>query len=164
MSHAKVPGPTRLQMLCALPRINRGLVEYLRELAGQYGETVLLPIRYPTYLLTNPDDIKYILVGNPQNYHKAGGLKVGKELLGSGLVSGEPPLHTRQRKLMQPMFHRSSIANFATLMTDATNERLKRWNNGATIALALKMMDLTLPMLGGRCSARIFAARRRSLP
>jgi cytochrome P450 len=148
MNQAKPPGPSRLQMLRALPRINRGLVEYLRELTDQYGETVLLPLRYPTYVLTNPDDIKYILVTNPQNYHKAGGLKVGKELLGSGLVSGEPPLHTRQRKLMQPMFHRSSIANFATLMTDATNEQLKLWNDGVTIDLALEMMELTLTIVG----------------
>lgn len=145
---AKPSGPSRLQMLFALPRLRRELVEYLYEQSLRHGEVVLLPLRLPTYMLSNPDDIKHILVTNPRNYHKTGGLTVGRELFGDGLVSSEVPLHTRQRRLMQPMFHRNSIANFAELMVRATTEHIAPWRDGATVDLSIEMMQLTLTIVG----------------
>jgi len=148
MTKHRVPGPSRLQLLRALPRLRVQLVETLRDYSEQYGEAYLLPLRLPTYVLSNPDDIKHILVANPRNYHKTGGLTVGKELFGNGLVSSEAPLHTRQRRLMQPMFHRSSIANFAKLMTDSTLEHVADWKEGDTVDLPSEMMRLTLTIVG----------------
>ncbi len=144
----KPPGPSRFELLLAWPRLRRELVEYLRDLADRHGEVVLLPLRLPTYMLTNPEDIKHILVTNPKNYHKTGGLTVGRELFGNGLVSSEPPVHTKQRKLMQPMFHRNSIANFAELMTRAIIDQMAGWKDRGTVDLASEMMQLTLTVVG----------------
>jgi cytochrome P450 len=145
---ARIPGPSRLQLLRALPRIRRELVEYLRELSDQYGESYFLPLRYPTYVLTNPHDIKHILVTNPRNYHKTGGLTFGREIFGDGLVSSEPPLHTRQRRLMQPMFHGSSIATFGEIMTRAALEQVANWRDGDSVELANDIMQITLTVVG----------------
>src|SRR6185436_20946412 len=145
---ARIPGPSRLQLLRALPRIRRELVEYLRDLSLQYGESYFLPLRYPTYVLSNPHDIKHILVTNPRNYHKTGGLTFGREIFGDGLVSSEPTLHTRQRKLMQPMFHGSSIATFGEIMTRAALEQVATWRDGDTVELNNDMMQVTLTVVG----------------
>ena len=135
-------------MLRDLPRIRRGLLEYLRVLSEQHGETVLLPLLSPTYLLNNPEHIKHILVTNPRNYHKTAALTVGRDLFGQGLVSSEAPLHTRQRRLMQPMFHRHTIAGFAGLMTDAAVAQTAAWRDGATVNLSDELMRLALTITG----------------
>ena len=141
---SKIPGPSRWRLLRDLPRIRRNMLDYLVELAAQHGDTVLLPLRHPTYLLRDPADIKHVLVTNGINYHKAGGLRVGKHLLGEGLISSEEPLHGRQRRLLQPMFHKQVIAGFADLMTRSTGQHIGGWKAGAVIDLALEMMDLTI--------------------
>jgi cytochrome P450 len=142
-----MPGPSRWEILRDIPRIRRSLVDYLLDLSRRYGETVYLPLRYPTYLICNPDDIRHVLATNPRNYHKSGGLTVGKELLGEGLVSGEAPMHTCHRKMMQPMFHRQSIAGFIALMHGAARERARSWRAGATIDLSTEMMELTMSVV-----------------
>jgi cytochrome P450 len=142
------PGPSRWQLVLAYPRIRRDLTRYLADLAIEYGDTVLLPLRYPTYMVRNPADIKHILVANYQNYHKAGGLKVGEELFGKGLVTSECPLHPRQRRIMQPMFHRQTIAKFGDLMTRITSQRIRGWADGGTINLSTEMMDITMAIVG----------------
>jgi len=121
---------------------------YMVDLANEFGETVHLPLRFPTYILRNPEDVKYILVNNPKNYHKAGSLKVGKELFGEGLVSGEPPLHTQQRRLMQPMFHRQAISHLGQSIVEDALMQISEWPHGTVIDLAEEMMALTLTIVG----------------
>src|SRR4051794_734490 len=143
-----IPGPSRFQLLRDYPKIQRDLTRYLADLAQQHGETVLLPIIYPTYMISNPADIKHILISNPQNYHKTGGLKVGKELFGEGLVTSEIPLHPKQRRIMQPMFHRQSIANFGAIMTRTTSDWIRNWQDGSTINFGMELMQITLSIVG----------------
>jgi cytochrome P450 len=144
----KIPGPSRLQLIRDYPKVRRDLTRYLVELYRKHGETVLLPLIYPTYMVSNPADIKHILVSNPTNYHKTGGLRIGKELFGEGLVTSEVPLHPRQRRLMQPMFHRQSIANFADIMSRTTEEWIRNWQDGATISIGMELMQVTLSIVG----------------
>jgi len=42
------------------------------------------------------------------------------------LVTSEGSLWLKQRRLMQPMFHREKIAAFGTMMTDCTQGMLDR--------------------------------------
>jgi cytochrome P450 len=145
---SSVPGPSRFHLLRDYPRIRRDLTRYLADLARQHGETVLLPLIYPTYMVSNPADIKYILISNPQNYHKTGGLRVGKELFGEGLVTSEIPLHPKQRRIMQPMFHRQSIANFGNIMTRTAHDWIRNWTDGSTINFGAELMQITLSIVG----------------
>jgi len=135
-------------MLRAFPAIRRSVPDYLLELNRRHGDSVLLPLRYRTFLIVAPEDIRHVLVINPLNYHKAGGLTFARDLLGRGLVSSEPPLHTRQRRLMAPSFHRRAIAGFADLMRDATAAHVASWQHGLVVDLSLEMMTLALGIAG----------------
>ena len=44
---------------------------------------------------------------------KGRGLERAKRLLGEGLLTSEGAIHLRQRRLMQPAFHRDRIAAYA---------------------------------------------------
>ncbi len=148
MHTSTAPGPSRLRLLRDYSKIRRNLVAYLAGLAEEYGDVVLLPLRCPTFLLRDPADIKHILVSNYANYHKTGGLRVGKELFGDGLVTSEIPLHPRQRRLIQPVFQRRSVAGFADCMTRTTRRRSDEWPDGGTIDLGVEMMHITLAIVG----------------
>jgi cytochrome P450 len=73
-------------------------------------------------------------------------------LLGQGLVTSEGSLWLKQRRLMQPTFHRQKIAAFAALMTDCTLQMLERWRERAerheVFDVAPEMMRLTLQIVG----------------
>jgi cytochrome P450 len=98
---------------------SRNLAGYLHALAEEHGDVVFLPIRVPTYMIGASEDVKHVLVTKPENYHKTGGLTVGKELLGEGLLSSGPRLHAKQRRVMQPMFHRKKIASANCVISEA---------------------------------------------
>lgn len=141
-------GPSRLRLLLRLANIRKDPLGNLVGAAREYGDVVFLPLRYPTYLLFDPADIKYVLVSEPRKFNKAGALTVGKQLLGQGLVSSEEPLHTCQRRIMQPMFHKRSITGFGKIMTDTTAELTADWQDGSTIDIARQMTRVTLSIVG----------------
>ena len=78
------------------------------------GDIVRLPLsRHPVYLINHPDLIKDILVTRQKQFKKGRGLEQIKRLLGEGLLTSEGDFHLRQRRLMQPAFHRQRIAAYA---------------------------------------------------
>ena len=124
------------------------------ELFARHGDTyrVYVPARRSyTYVIHHPDDIKRVLVSNHRNYTKGVGLDRVRILLGKGIMTSEGELWRRQRYMMQPMFHRRVITEFAGLI-DAANERfIARWEaqrtRGELINLTDEMSELTLDIV-----------------
>jgi enediyne biosynthesis protein E7 len=129
-------------------------LERMIELFARYGDTyrVFVPARKSyTYVIHHPDDVKRVLVGNHRNYTKGLGLDRVKILLGKGLMTSEGELWTRQRYMMQPLFHRRVITGFAELIATANERRLESWDRlaarGEPVNLTDEMSDLTLEIV-----------------
>jgi enediyne biosynthesis protein E7 len=124
------------------------------ELFARHGDTyrVYVPTRKSyTYVIHHPDDVKRVLVSNHRNYTKGVGLDRVKILLGKGLMTSEGEFWKRQRYMMQPMFHRRVITEFAAAI-DAANERfIARWEaqaaRGEVVNLTDEMSELTLEIV-----------------
>ena len=124
------------------------------ELFARHGDTyrVYVPARKAyTYVIHHPDDVKRVLVSNHRNYTKGVGLDRVKILLGKGIMTSEGELWKRQRYMMQPMFHRRVITEFAAVI-DAANERfIGRWEaqaaRGESLNLTDEMSELTLDIV-----------------
>ena len=69
-------------------------------------------------LLTHPQQVKDVMVTQQRNFRKGRGLERARKLLGDGLLTSEGETHLRQRRLIQPAFHRERIASYGTVMTD----------------------------------------------
>jgi cytochrome P450 len=73
-------------------------------------------------------------------------------LVGQGLLTSDGDAWLRQRRLMQPAFHRQRIAALGQMMVDETLAALARWQDpaqrGAPIAVDQEMMRLTLSIVG----------------
>ncbi len=124
---------------------------FFLQLTRDYGDIVQYRATpEQAYLLNHPDFVKQVLVSNGRNYTKE--THLNKHMLssvtGQGLLTSENPLWRKQRRLIQPFFHRSYLANFADLMVEATNEMLARVDACASqhepFDIANEMMTLTL--------------------
>src|SRR5262249_11672569 len=79
----------------------------------EYGVIVHTPLAcFHVYTVAHPEGIKHVLQDNHRNYRKSADYKLLARILGQGLVTSEGDLWLRQRRLMQPMFHRQKIATF----------------------------------------------------
>ncbi len=96
-------------------------------------------------LVSHPDHVRHVLQHNPGNYAK--GYDKLRALLGNGLVLNEGESWLRQRRLMQPAFHRRRIARFADVVVAETGEMLGRWDarppGGPPLDVAREMTLLT---------------------
>ena len=117
---------------------------FLSRCAAQYGDVVKLKIGELTFLLSNPEDIKHVLVVNPDNYVKSPRMTTarGKRLSGAGLLTSVGIAHLKQRRMMQPVFYRKTVESFSKTITDNTGEMLARWADGMELDLGHEMMGL----------------------
>jgi cytochrome P450 len=120
----------------------------LLQRAREHGDVVRIrfgPFR--VYVLNSPEAIRQALVTQARKLEK--GLNFGrtKRLIGNGLVMSEGESHRRQRRLMQPAFHRAQIARYLGTMQDVAVPRISAWPDGRTLALDREMRSITLTVL-----------------
>jgi enediyne biosynthesis protein E7 len=123
-------------------------------LFGRLGDTyrVYAPLRKSyTYVIHHPDDVKRVLVSNHRNYTKGAGIDRIKLLLGKGIMTSEDELWRRQRSMMQPCFHRRVITGFASLVAQANDRFIVRWEaraaRGELVNVTEEMSELTLEIV-----------------
>ena len=137
-------GPAGYPLVGNLPEFLYDKLGFLSRCAATYGDVIKLRIGEPTFLLNNPDDIKHVLVLNPDNYGKS--LRMtsvrGKKLSGAGLLTSVGPEHLRQRRMMQPVFYRKTMESFSRIITEGVGEMLARWAEGMELDLGCEMMGL----------------------
>lgn len=139
------PGPRQRYPGYFIRRLATDRLGLFAEMA-RHGDVTQIMVRpgLPVVLLMNPDDIQRLLVGEQRSFLKGPSLGLTRELLGNGLLTNEGDSHLRQRRLVQPAFHRERIAAYGTIMTDLTEQTIGRWRDGTTIDLHEEMMHLTL--------------------
>ena len=140
-------GPSLWRFLRMFHGQNYDIFRLAVQLQREYGDLVSLPLAIPSYMVSNPADLRHVLVGNPDNYLKIGALVVAKQLLGEGLVTSEGPLHHRNRRAMQPMFHRQKIQSFAETMIERTQARMAKWVDGEVVNIADEVTHITLSII-----------------
>lgn len=131
-------------------------LDRLVECASKYGDAfrIYAPGRKSeTWVVNNPADIKRILVSNHRNYTKGVGLDRVAILLGKGIMTSEGEMWRRQRRMIQPMFHRRVIERFAEHIDACVDRRLELWsahaNRDEPIDVTEEMSQLTLDIILG---------------
>ncbi len=99
------------------------------------------------FLLSHPEYIKDVLVTRQHYFRKSRMLQRAKILLGEGLLTSEGALHTRQRRLVQPAFHKQRLAGYAETMAAFGQRARARWRDGEALAIDQEMMRVTLAVV-----------------
>ncbi|MFQ6395286.1 cytochrome P450 [Nocardia sp. KC 131] len=128
----------------------RSPLAYLSELVEEYGDIVSVDlVGMPFMLINHPDDVDHILKRHQRNYDRGGRTyTLARALFGNGLFMAARPGWLRQRRLLQPAFHRQRIATFGELMTDTIKSVLDSWHQvsvgGANLDVRAEMSRLAL--------------------
>jgi cytochrome P450 len=142
------PGPRPRypgQLIRALATDKLGLFGDMAE-HGDVSQVKIGP--QPIALLMDPEDIRRVLVTNQKNFVKGRSLERTKVLLGEGLLLAEGEEHLRQRRLMQPAFHRERLATYGDAMIHYADRTQSRWTDGQSLDMHREMMSLTLAIAG----------------
>jgi cytochrome P450 len=120
----------------------------LFQAAREHGDVVRIRFGpFGFYVLNSPAVIRQALVGEARKLGKGLNFGRAKRLIGGGLVMAEGQSHHRQRRLMQPAFHRTEIARYAATMRDVAVPRINAWPDGGTLAFDREMRSITLTVL-----------------
>jgi cytochrome P450 len=140
------PGPRGYPLLGTLPYMRKGPHEFFLRTALEYGGVAHLG-RPDRILVAHPDGIKHVLQDNHHNYLKGKYVARLRLLMGNGHALRDGASWLRQRRLIQPAFHRQRLAGLATVITDLTAGMLGRWQRMAahdqSIDVATEMRHLT---------------------
>ena len=100
--------------------------DFLRACAGR-GPVVRLRLRRTTYLLSDPVDMRHVLISHPDQYHKTGILRA-YSLLAGGTIGKDGAEHRGYRRVLQPNFQKRSIEGLAALVMRQVDQQLATWN------------------------------------
>jgi cytochrome P450 len=127
-----------------LPELRRDQLGFYTRCAREHGDFV--PIRFGprrAVLVSHPDVIEEVLVAKARHFTKTIALRMLRPVLGDGLLLSDGDLWLRQRRLVQPAFHRARIAAAAEVMVANTERALDRWKDGEPRDIHAEMMALT---------------------
>jgi cytochrome P450 len=138
-------GPKGHLLLGSGPDFGRDQLGFYAACAREYGD--LVPIRLGprrALLVYHPDAIEDVLVTRNRDFVKSPGVRLLlRRLIGNGLFLSEGGFWLRQRRLVQPAFHRQRVAAYGEVMTAHTARRLSRWKEGDVFDMHAEMMTLT---------------------
>ena len=139
------PGPKGSLLLGSLRDIRRDPLAFLSRVSAEYGDIAHFKLGpFHVFLLNHPDDIEQVLVTHQHRFIKGRSLSGARQLFGSGLLTSDGALHSGQRRLVQPVFHRARLDEYAGVMTALAAERCNTWRAGDIIDIAGEMSQLTL--------------------
>lgn len=145
---AHPPGPKGLPILGQYSAFRKDPPAFLLRTARQYGEISYFRIGpQAVFQFASPDLIRDVLITRQHDFIKSRVLQRAKVLLGEGLLTSEGQFHARQRRLVQPAFHRQRLAGYAATMIEYARAKRDEWQDGQTLDIAQEMMRLTLAIV-----------------
>src|SRR3982751_1824827 len=131
MPAAAAPGPKLSLIGSLISRPGGGNpLEFFQGLARTYGDVSSYRMAGEQLFVVNePRLIRDVLVTHHRNFTKSRGLERSKRLLGEGLLTSEGAIHLRQRRLMQPAFHRDRIAGYGKTMVEYADRARSGWSD-----------------------------------
>jgi cytochrome P450 len=149
LTEPKPRGPKNLPVVGHLPAFRAHPIDFLMKMAREYGDLPYFRLGpQHVYLVNHPDLVREVLVTNQANFTKSRALQRARVLLGEGLLTSEGQFHLRQRRLVQPAFHRERLAAYASVMSEYGVRLRDRWTAGSTLDVSQEMMRLTLAVVG----------------
>jgi cytochrome P450 len=144
-----LPRPREIPFIGSVHRRFSSPIKFFEELKRDHGDLVRFRLFNEQFLLcSDPALINEFLVTKQNSFRKGRALEGAKIFLGNSLLVSEGQEHARQRKLIQPAFHRGRIAGYARVMAERSRQWAAARREGEEIDLAVEMNRLTLAVVG----------------
>lgn len=148
LDSTRVPGPRPWLPGANFLKFRRDPLKFFTETQRTYGDIARFTFGpQEVFLVSHPDVIEDVLVTSARKFHKGVALQRAKRLLGEGLLTSEGKQHLKQRRTIQPLFHRQQVQGFAEAMV----KHASRWRDAVpagTMDMTSEMAGLTLAIVG----------------
>lgn len=130
-----------------------GTLDWLLALFARHGDIFRLITRDDRciFVVSHPDYVKQVLVTNHANYTKGIGIDRVKILLGNGLMVSEASFWQRQRKMVQPAFHKNVLNRILDVIREHNLALRAEWqaaaDRGVPINITQSVSDLALAVV-----------------
>ena len=142
------PGPRQWLPGSSLWSLHRDPIAYMAGLQERYGDLVHWRIGPQDVVMVARSDLaRDVLVTHHRSFKKGPGFERAQIVLGRGLLTSEGDLHLRHRRMIQPAFHRRSVAAYGDIMVTEAARLRDGWQAGATVDVADEMMRVTLAIV-----------------
>ncbi|MFI2433573.1 cytochrome P450 [Streptomyces sp. NPDC018693] len=136
--------PGRLPVLGHSLQLWRRPIAFLQSLRA-VGDVVRVDVgTWPLHFLTHAELVHTVLVDEAQHIGRGRIFERMRPLFGNGLATVDGAFHRRQRRMMQPAFHRSHITDHAERMCRQADELAASWTPGRQIAVDLELRRFAL--------------------
>jgi cytochrome P450 len=140
----ELPGPKGGFFSGSGAEFRRDQLGFYASCARDYGDFVQTRMGpYRILLVYHPDVIEELLVARSRDFVKSPGVRLLRPLLGDGLLLSEGETWLRQRRLIQPAFHRQRVAAYGEVMSAFAERHVAGWTAGDTVDVHAEMMALT---------------------
>ncbi|WP_086847359.1 cytochrome P450 [Amycolatopsis kentuckyensis] len=140
--------PSRWPFLGHTPTLLRQRFAFTDTLPG-HGEIVKLYLGpAPVYFVASPRLAHEVLVNEGPKFRKGAMFDKFRPFIGNGLVLSNGDFHLRQRRLMQPAFHRDRLAAYAEIMRRAAADLSDSWRAGEVRPIDDDMQGLAVTIVG----------------
>lgn len=164
--HGVLPVDGNLPLIGALPDVLRDKLDHLIAARSTHGDIYTLNLGFSRMVaLNHPRHAQHVLRDNVKNYSKGNPIWNSiRTLLGNGLPASEGDFWRRQRRLIQPQFHREKLNALANHMVDAIDETMASWEayarSGEPMNIAVQLSQMTMrvivkTMFGGQIDGSV---------
>lgn len=152
---ADIPPLVDVQLLpTRIPEIQRDPLSFMMRSVAEHGDFIHYPLGlWEVFQVNHPAVIKHILQDNNRNYSKNTiQYNTLAQVTGRGLLTSDGKLWLKQRRLMQPAFHRRRLEAYGDTIVSATTDMLDRWlpsgEAQTTVDIDAEMMQVALEIVG----------------
>ncbi|MFD5075385.1 cytochrome P450 [Streptomyces sp. NPDC058371] len=139
--------PGRLPLIGHAVPLQRDPIRFLAQL-GELGSVVQVHLGpLPVYVITRPELLHEILVTKADSFEKGQLFDKARHFLGNGIMTSGGAFHRRQRRLLQPAFHRQKISHYFTVMDEKAQELAESWKPGQKVELMRSLDELALAIV-----------------
>ena len=142
------PGPSELPLGGQALRLRSDLVGLIRE-AATYGDVSTVSMKPILICLVNHPELnrEFLVRIHPNTGRGVTAFETIRWMMGDGLTASTGSFHLRQRRLMQPRFHRRFIDHYAQTMTEMSSRKSMQWRDGVKVDMEREMRELTLQIV-----------------
>lgn len=113
-----------------------------------HGDVVAIRVgTTKVFVINHPALIRQMLVGQAHAFARGRQHEKLRPWWGNGLALSEGSLHLRQRRQMQPAFHRQQVARYVHAMQEAAEARIGSWPAGRPIQGDKELYALLVTMV-----------------
>jgi cytochrome P450 len=148
-SPALPPGPSLPRPLL-LGRFVMQPTSFLVDCERRYGEyfTLRLSDERTMVITSDPEAVKAVFTGDPQQLHAGKNNEILRPLLGDrSVLLLDGAAHMRQRRLMLPPFHGERMKAYGETMHEVAARHVAAWPHGSSFAAAPSMQAITLEII-----------------